>query len=85
MRGVHASDVSGTEEFIAAVGPQLIVVSEARSTCSGLVSEDWVSRCRDLGFRVWLQRDCGAVEGFVAREGTQCVGFLKENCLLRAR
>ena len=85
VRGVHASDVSGTEEFIAAVGPQLIVVSEARSTCSGLVSEDWVSRCRDLGFRVWLQRDCGAVEGFVAREGTQCVGFLKENCLLRAR
>lgn len=85
VRGIHSSDVSGTDEFIAAVGPQLVVVSESRANCPASVIEDWVARCRSFGLRVWFQRDCGAVEGFAVSGGMRCSGFLGESCILRAR
>lgn len=85
VRGVHSSDVSGTDEFIAAIGPQLVVVSESRSTSPGSGIGEWAAHCRDLGLEVWLQRDCGAVEGFGASGGMRCSGFLGESCFLRTR
>ena len=84
VRGVHSNDVSGTDEFIAAVEPQLVVVSESRSAYPGSAIEDWAAHCRELGLRVWRQRDCGAVEGFGSPGGRRCSGFLGGSCLLRA-
>ena len=85
VRGVHGSDFSGTDEFVKAVRPQLVVVSESRAIVAGSKIEDWVRRCRDSGVSVWMQRDCGAVEGFSTAEGIRCVGFLGGSCLLPVR
>lgn len=85
VRGVHSCDVSGTDEFVVAVGPQLVVLSDSHANCSVSVVDDWVAHCRNLGAKVWLQRDCGAVEGFEAPGGIRCSGFLGEGCLLRTR
>ena len=85
VRGVHESDLSGTDDFVNAIEPRLIVVSDTRRRFSSPGIDEWVRRWRDAGLRVWTQRECGAVEGFVEKGGLRCVGFLRENCLLPLR
>ena len=85
VRGVHESDFSGTDDFVNAIQPRLIVVSDSRRRFSSIGIEAWVQRWRDAGLRVWTQRECGAVEGFVEEGGLRCVGFLRESCLLPLR
>ena len=82
VRGVHESDLSGTDDFVNAIEPSLIVVSDTRRRFSSIGIDEWVRRWRGAGLRVWTQRECGAVEGFVEQGGLRCIGFLREKCLL---
>jgi competence protein ComEC len=82
VRGVHESDISGTDDFVNAVQPRLVVVSDSKRRFSSTNIDDWVRRWRDVGLRVWFQRECGAVEAFLEEGGLRCVGLLRENCLL---
>jgi competence protein ComEC len=58
----HGSGTSSTEQFVAAVGPQVAVISVGEGNAYGHPHEDVLSRIRTLGVHVLTTQDCGTVE-----------------------
>jgi competence protein ComEC len=58
----HGSGTSSTEQFVAAVGPQVAVISVGEGNAYGHPHEDVLSRLRTLGVHVLTTQDCGTVE-----------------------
>jgi competence protein ComEC len=62
VKGQNHFSPSGTEQFLDAVQPRLII-STARSFPSyERISEDWVGRLRERGIKLFRQDETGAVE-----------------------
>lgn len=75
VRGSHVREITGTDGFVEAVNPVLIVVSGAPGGRGPGTVRSWAERWRTRGKKVWLQQDTGAVEGWIGRE-RRIRGFL---------
>lgn len=64
VRGNHVREATGTEEFVQAVNPRLIVVSGVAGGRDSAPTRRWAEQWRARGTAVWLQQDTGAVEGW---------------------
>jgi len=64
VRGNHVREVTGTEAFVQAVHPRLIVVSGMAGGRDAAPTRTWAQQWRARGMEVWLQQDTGAVEGW---------------------
>jgi beta-lactamase superfamily II metal-dependent hydrolase len=67
VRGNHIREVTGTEAFVQAVNPRLIVVAGAPDSRDARVLGRWAGEWRARGRQVWLQQDAGAVEGWMGK------------------
>ena len=75
VRGSHSREVTGTEEFVQAVNPRLIVVAGSPFGRDSAPLKRWAEQWRARGRTVWLQQETGAVEGW-AGEDRRVRGFL---------
>ncbi len=66
VRGRHSREVTGTDAFVSAVNPSIIVVSEALFGRDSEAERRWAEHWRARGKSVWLQPDTGAVQGWAA-------------------
>jgi len=72
VRGTHSREITGTDDFVRAVGARLIVVEGSRTDPSCQANRLWAARQRQTGAVVWLQEACGAVEGWDGPERRFC-------------
>ncbi len=68
VRGNHAREVTGTDAFVEAVNPSLIVISGASFGQDSQRTQRWAEYWRARGKAVWLQHETGAVEGWGGTE-----------------
>jgi competence protein ComEC len=64
IRGNHAREATGTDAFVAAVDPVLIVVCGGREPGA---LQRWSDKWRGRGKTVWLQQETGALEGWIGK------------------
>ena len=62
IKGQHHSGKSGTDAFLDAVRPQLIVATAREFPQQERISEEWAARVRSRGIRLFRQDETGAVE-----------------------
>jgi len=62
VKQMHATDFSGTPEFLAAVHPALIVASSTSFPPQEHISEEWAARVEAIGIRLLRQDHTGAVK-----------------------
>ncbi len=67
VRGSHIREVTGTEAFVQAVNPRLIIVAGAPDSRDARELGRWAGEWRARGRQVWLQQDAGAVEGWMGK------------------
>ena len=70
VRGRHASDLSGIEDFAARLRPSLVVCAGRREPASARLPAAWSSMVEAGGARVFDQADTGAVEIIIHPDGT---------------
>jgi beta-lactamase superfamily II metal-dependent hydrolase len=75
VRGSHAREVTGTDAFVQAVNPSLVVVAGTPFGRDNAATRRWAEQWRARGLTVWLQQDTGAVEGWGGNE-RRVRGFL---------
>ena len=68
VRGSHGRELTGTEAFVRAVNPALIVVAGTPFGRDAGAVRHWAEQCRAGGRTVWLQQETGAVEGWSGRD-----------------
>jgi competence protein ComEC len=64
IRGVHTREPTGSEDFVNAVQPRLVLVSGSHFYRPSETLETWAAKWRERGIAVWLQQNCGAVVGW---------------------
>jgi competence protein ComEC len=62
VKGQHRSGQSGSEAFLDAVRPRLIVATSREFPQSERIAEEWAKRVRDRGIKLFRQDETGAVE-----------------------
>jgi competence protein ComEC len=67
IRGTHSRETTGTDAFVEAVDPVLIVVSGGREPRA---LQSWSDKWRARGKAVWLQQETGAIEGWIGKRRT---------------
>lgn len=70
VKGMHATDLSGTAEFLEAVRPRLVIASSADFPPAERIKEEWASMVSAHGIRLLRQDRTGAVRIFIERPGT---------------
>jgi beta-lactamase superfamily II metal-dependent hydrolase len=68
VRGSNGRELTGTEAFVRAVNPALIVVAGTPFGRDAGAVRHWAEQCRAGGRTVWLQQETGAVEGWSGRD-----------------
>jgi hypothetical protein len=68
VRGNHVREVTGTDAFVEAVNPGLIVISGASFGQDSQRTQRWAEYWRNREKAVWLQHETGAVEGWGGTE-----------------
>jgi competence protein ComEC len=76
VMGRHWSGLSGTDEFLAAVGPQIIVASHADFPRSAAIPAAWASWVSESGITLMRQDQIGAVSINWTASGLSATGFL---------
>lgn len=64
IRGSHGRELTGSEDFVKAVNPKVIIVAGSRFHKNPAPLEAWTQKWREQGVAVWRQEECGAVEGW---------------------
>ncbi len=78
VKQMHAKDISGTPDFLAAVRPSLIVASSTAFPPEEQIREAWAAQVEALGIRLLRQDRAGAVRIALDAHGTwQAEPFLK--------
>lgn len=67
VRGSHIREATGTEAFVEAVNPKLIIVAGAPGGREARPIGRWADEWRARGREVWLQQETGAVEGWMGK------------------
>ncbi len=75
VRGTHAREATGTDAFVEAIGAKIVVVAGARAHGEQAATRAWAEHWRSQGTAVWLQEECGAVEGW-SKGGGRFRGYL---------
>lgn len=76
VMGRHRTDLTGTLEFVRAVGPQVVVAGHARFPREEQVPEWWAAMLEKEGIDLWNQAETGAVAIEVGSGGLQLRSFL---------
>lgn len=77
VRGRHASDLSGLEDFVRRLRPQVVVCAGRDDAAAVRVSAAWRSMVESCGARVIEQSASGAVEIVIGPDGSlECRGYL---------
>ncbi len=76
VKGQHASDISGSPDFLAAVKPRVIICSGASFPRREQVSEDWAHAVAAHGIALFRQDQTGAVEIAIDSDGWNVNSFL---------
>jgi len=76
VMGRHWSGISGTDEFLAAVAPQLIIASHADFPASAAIPAAWAAWLKDSGISLMRQDLTGAVTLRWTPEGLRATGLL---------
>jgi len=75
---MHASDFSGTPDFLDAVHPSLIVASSTSFPPEEQIREEWAAQVEALGIRLLRQDRTGAVRITLDAHGAwQAEPFMK--------
>lgn len=85
VMGRHGSGLSGTDEFIAAVAPRVIVASHARFPASEAIPGGWASWVRESGISLLRQDQSGAVSVTFTAEGMVLRGFVSGQSVLLSK
>ncbi|MEA3189215.1 MAG: competence protein ComEC [Chthoniobacter sp.] len=76
VKGAHASDLSGTPDFLGAVHPRVVICSGAGFPPAEQVREDWAGAVREQGIALFRQDKIGAVEIAIDRDQWTARAFL---------
>lgn len=77
IKGQHHSGRSGLPEFLARVGPELIVVSAPAPFRDERVNDEWAAMVRSRGITLMRQEETGAVTLRFFRDRWEAVPFLQ--------
>jgi competence protein ComEC len=80
VKGQHASDLSGTAEFIAAVAPEVVISAAPRSGSA----EEWARALQSRGLALFRAEQTGAVEIIVHRGGYKVSAHLGNQVFLKS-
>jgi beta-lactamase superfamily II metal-dependent hydrolase len=64
IRGSHGRELTGTDEFVRAVNPKVVIVANSLFQRNAEALQTWALQWRQQGITVWLQKDVGAVEAW---------------------
>ncbi len=76
IKGQHHSGGSGSEIFLDAVQPQLIVATSRDFPQQERISDEWAERVRARGIKLFRQDETGAVELEVGERDWQARAYL---------
>jgi len=75
-KGQHHSGQSGSERFLDAVRPQLIIATSRDLPEYGRISDEWAEHVRARGIKLFRQDETGAVTVRVGRDGWEAQSYL---------
>lgn len=80
VKGLHASDLSGTFDFLSAVNPQVIICAAATFPDSAKIPEAWATEIKARGIPLFRQDETGAVT--IELDGGEITvrSFLTDQC-----
>jgi len=64
IRGSHGRELTGTDDFVKAVNPKLVIVASSPFHRNEDALQAWALKWRQQGTTVWLQKNVGAVEAW---------------------
>ena len=67
IRGSHARELTGSDDFVRAVHPRVVVVAGSRFRKQGEPLAEWARKWTAEGVTVWRQEECGAVQGWCGK------------------
>ena len=76
IKARHASDISGTPDFLAAVQPRVLVCAAAKFPDNARLSDEWVREVAAHGIELFRQDETGAVRIELENGGFYVAGFL---------
>jgi competence protein ComEC len=76
VKGEHASDFSGTPDFLRAVAPRLLICSASDFPPSEQVNEQWARETSARGIALFREDKTGAVEIAIRPSGWQARAFV---------
>jgi len=76
IKGQHHSGKSGSEIFLDAVRPQLVIATSRDFPQQERISDEWVERLRARGTKLFRQDETGAIEIRVGEHDWQARSYL---------
>lgn len=76
IMGRHQQDFTGSEEFIQAVGPRVVVASHRNYPVEERIPDRWAKRVEEMGIALWRQNETGAVAVEVTSKGLELRSYL---------
>jgi len=76
IKGQHHSGSSGSEDFLDAVQPRLVVATSRDFPQQERISDEWAERVRARGIKLFRQDETGAVELHFAPDQWEAHAYL---------
>ena len=76
IKGQHHSGQSGSDRFLDAVRPQLIIATSRDFPEYERISDEWAEHVRARGIKLFRQDETGAVTVRVGRDGWEAQSYL---------
>ncbi|MFK5922734.1 MAG: ComEC/Rec2 family competence protein [Verrucomicrobiota bacterium] len=85
IKGHHASDLSGLEEFIATVNPQAIISSQRAFPANEQITPAWRAMVKKRGIHLFDQQQSGCVEILIGSDALKLQGYLGDQTLVLSK
>ena len=76
IKGQHHSGRSGTDAFLAAVHPQLIIATSRDFPDRERITDEWMQKVQAMGIKLFRQNETGAVELQFRRDYWEARGYV---------